>query len=167
MVSAWCFANGWDRWQGPKQSCHKQVSRLLRVHFFEVVSPFEDEDILDFQSAAQMHAHVLILKPQLFPAPHFSQKELFHSPPAQPSPLQWSSALSPICCSPLPQMPSCFSQSSFAHQFLPLLPRLCYPVIQLLAENQPWDDFLFGELCPQKGGNQEKFLWKAPSIPTP
>lgn len=73
----------------------------------------------------QMHAHVLVLKPQLFPAPHFSQEELFHSPSA--SPLQWSSAPSPICCSPLPQMLFCFSQSSFAYQFLPLLPRHKFP----------------------------------------
>ena len=115
---------------------------------------------LPLQYHNQVHADGLILKSQLFPAPHFSQKELFPCLSAQPSLLP-----PPIFCSLLPQMPSCCSQFSFACQFL--LPRQKFSSNPAAGRQSPWGDLLFRKLCPQRGGNQAKFLWKTPSILSP
>lgn len=68
--------------------------------------------------------------------------------------------LSPlVCCSPLPQMPSYWSQSSFACQFLSLFPGHKFPCNSAAGRELPWNDLLLGKFWLQRGGNQAKLLW--------
>lgn len=109
---------------------------------------------LPLQYHKQMHADVL--KPQLFPAPCFSQEDLFHGLSAQPSSLLWSSVpshlLFPKCLTVAPNLPLLASSFLCSLDTNP-------PVIQLQAENQPWNDLLLGKFWLQRGGNQAKLLW--------
>lgn len=85
------------------KSCHKQISGIWGC---VETSPNEMRIYLNFnlllQYSKQMHADVLVLKPQLFPTPRFSQEDPFHCHSSQPSLMLWSPVLNACLLLPTP-----------------------------------------------------------------
>lgn len=104
------------------------------------------------QYCKQMHADVLVFKPQFFPTPHFSQEDPFHCHSSQPSLMLWSPALNACLLFPIPLcLPVPFS--------VPWIKIACNPAAAI--ESAMWR-FTAWRALPTQGWELEEISLKDP-----